>query len=272
MSNDAAIDPVCGMGVTPGDEADRVEHGGATHLFCSKQCADTFRSHPERYLSDHASGTDANDHARGSQQHRDHGGRTREGPADGIYTCPMHPEVRRIGPGDCPKCGMALEPVDAAAEEDDTELREMTRRFWIATVFTAPLLIYVMGSMLFGHPLESWIGPAAGQWGEMLLATPVVMWCAWPFFVRGVRSIRSLSPNMWTLISIGVSVAYVFSVVATVAPGLFPASLRNESGRVGVYFETAGVIVTLVLLGQVLELRARRRTGGAIREPSRPPA
>ncbi len=142
----------------------------------------------------------------------------------------------------------------------------MPRRFWIATVFTAPLLIYVMGNMLFGHPFESWIGPAVGQWAELALATPVVLWCAWPFFVRGVRSIRAVQPNMWTLISIGVAIAYVFSVIATIAPGMFPEALRDDDGRVGVYFEAAAVIVTLVLLGQVMELRARRQTGGAIRE------
>jgi Cu+-exporting ATPase len=161
---------------------------------------------------------------------------------------------------------MALEPVDATAEQDDTELRDMTRRFWIATAFTAPLLVYVMGNMLFGHPFESWISPAVSQWAELVLATPVVLWCAWPFFVRGIRSIRAVQPNMWTLISIGVAIAYVFSVVATVAPGLFPEGLQDDSGRVGVYFEAAAVIVTLVLLGQVMELRARRQTGGAIRE------
>jgi len=185
---------------------------------------------------------------------------------DAIHTCPMHPEVRQIGPGDCPKCGMALEPVDAGAEHDDSELRDMTRRFWIASVFTAPLVVYVMGNMLFGHLFASWIGPSVSQWAELALSTPVVVWCAWPFFVRGLRSIRSVQPNMWTLISIGVSIAYVFSVVATVAPGLFPEALRNDAGRVGVYFEAAAVIVTLVLLGQVMELRARRQTGGAIRE------
>jgi Cu+-exporting ATPase len=142
----------------------------------------------------------------------------------------------------------------------------MSRRFWVGAALTAPLLITVMSNMLFGHPLHRWISPAVSQWGEMALATPVVLWCAWPFFVRGVRSIRTLTPNMWTLISIGVSLAFIYSVVATVSPALFPESLRDQAGRVGAYFEAAAVIVTLVLLGQVLELRARRRTGGAIRE------
>ena len=119
----------------------------------------------------------------------------------------MHPEVRQFGHGDCPKCGMALEPVDVTAEQDDAELRDMTRRFWFATAFTAPLLLYVMGNMFFGHPFESWISPAVGQWAELALATPVVIWCAWPFFARGARSIRAVQPNMWTLISIGVALA-----------------------------------------------------------------
>ena len=259
-------DPVCGMSVTPGKEADRIEHEGTEYYFCSTSCSQKFRANPAQYAIAHEEASDETGHScchhHGHAEHR----APREGPKDAIYTCPMHPEVRQVGPGDCPKCGMALEPLDATAEQDDSELRDMTRRFWISVVFTAPLLVYSMGSMFFGHPFESVISPAASQWIELALATPVVMWCAWPFFVRGVRSIRALQPNMWTLISIGVSIAYAFSVVATVAPGLFPEALRTHSGRVGVYFEAAAVIVTLVLLGQVMELRARRQTGGAIRE------
>ena len=265
-NSEPRTDPVCGMTVTPGDEADRIEHGGAEYLFCSTGCAEKFRADPAHYVEGQEQRPRGSDHSC-----CDHHGKTprdaeRTGPKDAIYTCPMHPDVRQVGPGDCPKCGMALEPVDATAEQDDTELRDMTRRFWIATVFTAPLLVYVMGNMLFGHPVESWISPAVSQWAELVLATPVVLWCAWPFFVRGVRSIRAMQPNMWTLISIGVAIAYIFSVIATMAPGLFPEGLRDDSGRVGVYFEAAAVIVTLVLLGQVMELRARRQTGGAIRE------
>jgi len=192
------------------------------------------------------------------------------GPAprsDAIYTCPMHPDIRQVGPGDCPKCGMALEPVDATAEHDDAELRDMSRRFWIAVVLTSPLLVSVMGNMFFDNRLAEAIGHSTSQWIELVLATPVVLWCAWSFYVRGVKSVLSLSPNMWTLISIGVSIAYVYSVIATVSPGAFPESFRDGGGgRVGVYFEAAAVIVTLVLLGQVMELRARRQTGGAIRE------
>ncbi len=265
-SIDSRIDPVCGMTVAPGDEAARFEHDGTEYLFCSTSCAEKFRADPPRYLEKQDEGAHHSDHSCCDHEAKADSAARREGPTDAIYTCPMHPEVRQVGPGDCPKCGMALEPIDATAEQDDTELRDMTRRFWVATAFTAPLLVYVMGNMIFGHPFESWIGPAAGQWAELVLATPVVLWCAWPFFVRGARSIRAVQPNMWTLISIGVAIAYVFSVVATIAPGLFPEALRDDDGRVGVYFEAAAVIVTLVLLGQVMELRARRQTGGAIRE------
>ncbi len=258
-------DPVCGMDVSPSTAAAHVEHHGTEYHFCSKGCAEKFRASPDRYL-DSPQEPAAREHTCCSQKHDHSAMGAHDGPKDAIYTCPMHPEVRRVGPGDCPICGMALEPLDATAEQDDTELRDMTRRFWIATALTAPLLVYVMGNMLFGHPFHRWISPAASQWGEMALATPVVLWCAWPFFVRGVRSIRTMRPNMWTLISIGVSLSYIYSVVATLSPTLFPDSLRDDTGRVGVYFEAAAVIVTLVLLGQVMELRARRRTGGAIRE------
>jgi Cu+-exporting ATPase len=265
-SSDRKTDPVCGMTVAPGKEADRITNDGVEYLFCSKTCAEKFRANPGRYSSNAGSDGSEQDHSCCSHDPDARDPKRHDGPADGIYTCPMHPEVRQIGPGDCPKCGMALEPLDPTAEQDDTELRDMTRRFWIATALTAPLLIYVMGNMLFGHPFLRWISPAVSQWGELVLATPVVLWCAWPFFVRGVRSIRAVQPNMWTLISIGVSLAYMYSIVATIAPGLFPESLRDDAGRVGVYYEAAAVIVTLVLLGQVMELRARRRTGSAIRE------
>ncbi len=265
-------DPVCGMAVEAGKEAAREEHEGREYLFCSEGCAEKFRADPARYVAakngeegEHSCCSHGGGHG-GHKDHGGHGGARGEGAKDAIYTCPMHPEVRQVGPGDCPKCGMALEPLDASVEQDDSELRDMTRRFWVATVLTLPLLVSVMGEMFFGDPIGAWIGSGARQWIELALATPVVLWCACPFFVRGVRSIRTLSPNMWTLISIGVSIAYVFSVVATAAPGLFPESLRDESGRVGVYFEAAAVIVALVLLGQVMELRARRQTGGAIRE------
>jgi Cu+-exporting ATPase len=262
---DIQTDPVCGMKVRRGSEAAAIDHAGEEYLFCSTGCAEKFRAHPERYVGG-ATGSPEGGHSCCAHGQRERASAPARGGKGAIYTCPMHPEVRQLGPGDCPKCGMALEPVDATVEQDDSELRDMTRRFWVATAFSAPLLVYVMGNMLFGHPLHRWIGPALSQWIELALATPVVLWCAWPFFVRGARSIRAMSPNMWTLISIGVTIAYAFSVVATIAPGVFPEDLREESGRVPVYFEAAAVIVTLVLLGQVMELRARRRTGGAIRE------
>ncbi len=259
------IDPVCGMSVVPGEEAERIKHDGVTYFFCSSGCAEKFRGDKKRYASS-TNETAGADHA-SCHEHGEHSTTpSHDAPPDAMYTCPMHPEVRQVGPGDCPKCGMALEPVDATAEQDDSELKDMTRRFWVGVVFTAPLLLYVMGNMLFGHPFHRWISASVSQWAELLLATPVVLWCAWPFFVRGLRSIQTLSPNMWTLISIGVSIAYLYSVVATMAPGLFPEALRDEAGRAGVYFEAAAVIVTLVLLGQVMELRARRQTGSAIRE------
>jgi len=265
-SIDTRRDPVCGMTVTPGDESERIEHRGTEYLFCSTSCAEKFRANPARYLKGQQEPPSGSDHSCCGGHGEAAAKPSHNAAPDAIYTCPMHPEVRQVGPGDCPKCGMALEPVDATAEQDDSELKDMTRRFWVGVVFTAPLLVYVMGNMLFGHPFESWISPVVSQWAELVLATPVVLWCAWPFFVRGVRSIRAMQPNMWTLISIGVAIAFVFSVIATIAPGLFPEGLRDESGRVGVYFEAAAVIVTLVLLGQVMELRARRQTGSAIRE------
>ncbi|HHN78870.1 MAG TPA: heavy metal translocating P-type ATPase, partial [Phycisphaerales bacterium] len=257
-------DPVCGMAIDPEKAAESIEHGGATWYFCSDSCAETFRADPDRYAS--SKGDTCPDHAGGKKHGHADLDASPPPPGDLTYTCPMHPEVRQIGPGVCPKCGMALEPVDASAEQDDGELRDMTRRFWIAAALSTPLLLLVMLNMLPGHPVETIIGPVVSQWIELALATPVILWCAFPFFVRGVQSIRTMNPNMWTLISIGVSIAYVFSVVATIAPGLFPESLRNDAGRVGVYFEAAAVIVALVLLGQVLELRARRQTGGAIKE------
>ncbi len=183
-----------------------------------------------------------------------------------VYTCPMHPEVREPGPGDCPLCGMALEPETVSLEPEDTsELDDMTRRMWVGVVLSVPILFLVMGGMVPGVDMNALVPHGIRVWIELALSTPVVLWCGWPFLVRGVKSIRQRSPNMFTLIALGVSVAYVYSVVAAAAPGLFPASFRGESGQVGVYFEAAAVIVTLVLLGQVMELRARSTTNAAIR-------
>jgi len=186
------------------------------------------------------------------------------------YTCPMHPEIVRDEPGSCPICGMALEPrtVQAGSDEDNPELRDMTRRLWLAAVFTAPLLVIAMGAHLPGIEglLTSLMSARTRVWLELGLATPVCLWSAWPFYVRAVLSVRNRSLNMFTLIGLGVSVAYLYSLVAALAPGIFPASFRDESGEVGVYFEAAGVITALILVGQVLELRARSRTGAAIRK------
>jgi Cu+-exporting ATPase len=184
-----------------------------------------------------------------------------------VYTCPMHPEVRDTRASACPICGMALEPAGVVVgEEDTTELDDMTRRFWISAVLTVPLVLVAMGEMLPVQPIRELATVAWAPWLQLALATPVVLWGGWPFMVRGVQSVRTMNLNMFTLIALGVSVAYVFSVVATVAPGIFPAAFRGVGGHVGVYFEAAAVITTLVLLGQVLELKARSKTSGAIRE------
>ena len=181
------------------------------------------------------------------------------------YTCPMHPEIVRDHPGTCPICGMALEPIVASAEEDTGELDDMSRRFWVSAVLTLPLFVYAMGEMIPGHPLEHLLPVAWRQWAQLVLAAPVVLWGGWPFFVRGWNSVRTLNLNMFTLIALGVGVAFVYSVVAVAMPGIFPQAFRNTAGEVAVYFEAAAVITTLVLLGQVLELRARSQTSGAIR-------
>jgi len=231
------------------DSPHRIEHAGTTHVFCGTHCLAKFERDPDRYLAAPESKAEPEPEA-----------------APGVeYTCPMHPEVVQIGPGSCPKCGMALEPRGVApAEEDDSELRDMTRRFWTALALTAPLLVVAMGDMLPGRPISSVLSPGTRVLVELALATPVCLWAAWPFHVRAVRSVVNRSLNMFTLIGLGVSVAYVFSLVAALAPGVFPPSFREGDGSVAVYFEAAAAIVTLILLGQVLELRARSRTGAAI--------
>ncbi len=249
-------DPVCGMEVAPEAAAETIEHEGTRYLLCSTSCAEKFRADPAKYIA-----------AESGSESEPEPASDPVGPGT-IYTCPMHPEVRQVGPGVCPKCGMALEPADptaATAEDDDTELHDMTRRFWVGAILTTPLLVIVTLNMFFDNWFADRVGHALSQWIELVLATPVVLWCAGFFFVRGVQSVRTRHLNMWTLLSIGVGIAYVFSIVATLMPGIFPEKFRDEAGRVGVYFEAAAVIVTLVLLGQVMELRARRQTGGAIR-------
>ncbi len=242
------VDPVCGMQIGP-ETPYRLAHEGREILFCSAKCRDRFAADPAAYLDTRAAAA-----------------RQPEAPAGAKWTCPMHPEIVRDGPGACPICGMALEPMTPSAEEETSpELVDMTRRFWVSAALTLPVLLLSMGEMLPGRPLDGLLAPQDLTWVQLVLATPVVLYGGWPFFVRGWRSVVTWNLNMFTLIALGVSVAWVYSVVATVAPGLFPAAFRSHGGAVGVYFEAAAVIVTLVLLGQVLELRARSRTGAAIK-------
>ena len=245
----AVKDPVCGMDVVPGEAAGgSVEHAGTTCWFCSESCRGKFVADPTRYARE--APPTALKHA----------------PDDRIYTCPMHPQIRQKGPGSCPICGMALEPVTVSVEEGpDPELADMTWRFWIGLVLTVPLLAFVMSDMLPGQPLRPLIPARLSAWLQLVLAAPVVLWAGWPFFVRGWASIVNRSLNMFTLIALGTGTAYVDSVVGTVAPGVFPESFRTHGGEVGLYFEAAAVITVLVLLGQVLELRARSQTSSAIK-------
>ncbi|WP_245884276.1 heavy metal translocating P-type ATPase [Hartmannibacter diazotrophicus] len=239
-------DPVCGMAVDPATAEHRHEHEGQTHYFCSQGCHDKFVADPGKYLTPKPESPKA--------------------PKGTKYTCPMHPQIIRDEPGSCPICGMALEPMGVPAEDEgpSPELIDFTRRFWVSAALSVPLLVLTMG-MVFGLPIREWIGERYAVWIELILATPVVLWAAIPFFERAWASILNRSPNMWTLIGLGVGAAYAYSVVATLLPSIFPPSFRGEHGTVPVYFEAAAVIIALVFLGQVLELRARERTGSAIR-------
>ncbi len=242
-------DPVCGMDVDPGKAAGQKELEGEVYHFCSKNCLEKFTADPEKYL-----------HPETKTSEKE----TKEGKG-GKYTCPMHPEIIQDGPGDCPICGMDLEPLTPSAEEEENEeYKSMLRRFQVSAVLSVPLLIIAMGHLVpaFGDLLSA----RTAVWVQFALATPVVLWGGWVFFVRGWKSLVSRNLNMFTLIALGVGVSYVYSLIATFFPGIFPPSFRGEAGEVAVYFEAAAVIVTLVLLGQVMELRARSRTGAAIRE------
>jgi Cu+-exporting ATPase len=240
----SAQDPVCGMHVEPGDETASSEYGGETWFFCSKGCRTRFEADPYFYASGNAAR--AGDRARPGTQ----------------WTCPMDPEIVRDEPGSCPICGMALEPM-VPSNEPSEELSDFTRRMWLSAAAAVPLVLLTMGDM-FGLPLRDWLGERLAAYVEFALATPVVLWAAQPFFRRGWDSLRNRSPNMWTLISLGVGAAYVYSLFATFAPGVFPEDYRTGDG-VGTYYEAAVVIITLIFFGQVLELRARQRTGDAIR-------
>ena len=282
------IDPVCGMSVNPAKAAGSVTHGGKVYHFCSKRCVEKFTANPSQFLPQ---ATLSVNHSAKSQDSKDswficpmHPEVRQKGPGTcpkcGMalepevpsiqpkrteYVCPMHPEVVKPTPGNCPKCGMALEPREISPrEEPDAELADMWRRFLVSAILTLPLLIVTMLEMV-GVPIAHQFPGMSFAWIQLALATSVVVWGGWPFFVRGWQSIVNRHLNMFSLIALGTGVAFIYSVVATIAPGLFPASFRSHGGTVDLYFEAAAVIVSLVLLGQVLELRARHQTGAAIR-------
>jgi len=249
---DEVRDPVCGMSVDPAS-ARRFEHAGHDYFFCGERCRVRFREDPESFLGD------------GSSRGRDAKAEADDAPGR-RWTCPMDPEIVRDEPGSCPICGMALEPMEIGeAEEESPELAEMSRRFWLSLVLTLPVFVLAMTEMVEGNPLSARFAPRTLAWIQLVLATPVVLWGGWPFFVRGWASVRNRRLNMFTLIALGTGTAWIYSVIATWLPQIFPASFRGPDGRVAVYFEASAVIVTLVLLGQVLELRARSQTGAAIR-------
>src|SRR5581483_7423030 len=263
-------DPVCGMNVDATKAKAQFEHGGKRYYFCCPSCEQKFRFNPDEYLRPQVRNPmlvtlgAAPAQKPGSAKPSPPILSDQQEPT--AYVCPMCPEVRASKPGPCPSCGMALEPrTVTAVEEENPELRDMTRRFWTSLVLTVPLLVIAMADMLPGMPIGRVLPNGSLPWIELLLASPVVLWGGWPFFQRGWASIVNRSTNMFTLIAMGTGVAYLYSLVATVVPGIFPASFREMNGRPAVYFEAAAAIVTLVLLGQVLELRARSRTGAAIR-------
>jgi len=236
------MDPVCGMNVTD-QSFHRSEHMGRTFFFCGPKCKTKFDAAPMQYMGEPTAETIAAPAVAGT-----------------IYTCPMHPEIRQDHSGNCPKCGMTLEPlIPALEDEDNSELQDFQRRFW----WTLPLTVVVFALAMVGHRLQ-WMDMTVQSWVEFALATPIVLWAGWPFFVRGVESVMNRSPNMWTLIGLGTGAAYLYSVVATIAPGVFPDSFISM-GRVAVYFEAAAVIISLTLLGQMLELKARSQTSAAIK-------
>ena len=241
-------DPVCGMQVEPALTKPHAEHDGTTYFFCGEKCRLKFIADPKSYLAPKPTPVVPS-----------------AGPSGVTYTCPMHPEIRQPGPGNCPICGMALEPETPSGDADENpELRDMSRRFWVGLILSLPILALEMGGHFPVFDLHHYIPPAISVWVQFVLATPVVLWCGHPFFERAWASLKSRHLNMFTLIGLGVGVAYVYSLVATFLPALFPPSLKQE-GMVPVYYEAAAVITVLVLLGQVLELRARAQTGGAIR-------
>lgn len=251
-------DPVCGMDVDTATAKYKHRLGDTDYYFCSQRCLDKFKANPDDYMQPVKSHGCC---------HHDHGAPkpvAKPAAKDAIYTCPMHPEIRQVGPGTCPKCGMALEPENIADSDGaDPEMKDMTRRFWIATALSIPLLVINMGGHLWQGLHEFLMNPVSA-WVQLVLATPVVLWAGWPFFERFGQSVKHKSPNMFTLIGLGVGVAYIYSLIVTIAPQLL-AGLLGEGEAPQIYFEPAAVITALVLLGQVLELKARAQTGSAIR-------
>jgi Cu+-exporting ATPase len=292
-SEDTVRDPVCGMRVKAQSVQHRAAHRGEKFFFCSAGCAEKFNANPERYATESFLLKETPSRERRPQQASANGSapayvcpmcpavrESKPGPCPSCgmaleaetpqlkteYTCPMHPEILRAEPGSCPICGMALEPRTASAmKEENPEWRDVARRFWVSLALTAPLLAVAMADMLPGMPLERALPTGWLEWLELILATPVVLWGGWPFFTRGWASVVNRSTNMFTLIAMGTVVTYVYSLIATAAPKIFPKSFGDMNGRPAVYFEAAAAIITLVLLGQLLELRARSRTGTAIR-------
>jgi Cu+-exporting ATPase len=245
----AAHDPVCGMTVDPARAKHRAEHAGHSYFFCSAKCRDKFAAEPSRYVP---SSTEAAPRAKPGEVV--------------LWTCPMHPQIVRNEPGSCPICGMALEPMTpTAGDTANPELRDMTQRFWAGVALSVPLLAMAMAEHFDKPALDAFLSPRLAVWVQLLLGTPAVLWGGWPFFQRGWASVVRRRLNMFTLIALGTGVAYLYSLVAALAPGIFPPSFRNADGQVPLYVEAAAVIVTLVLLGQVLELRARSQTSSAIR-------
>ncbi len=240
------IDPVCGMKTTA-DPNKQVENAGVIYYFCSQKCVEKFRANPQQFLTPQVAPPSTDRAAKNA-----------------IYTCPMHPQIQQAGPGTCPICGMALEPMDATAQADDSELKEMTRRFWVSLALSLPLLFITMSEFIPGLNLHHRIGLNTFNWLQAILATPVVLWGGWPFFVRGWASFRTWNLNMFSLISLGTGAAFVFSIFALLFPEILPDTFKMN-GMAPLYFEAAAVIVTLVLMGQVLELRARSRTNDAIK-------
>jgi P-type Cu+ transporter len=248
----AVHDPVCGMTVDPARAKHRAEYAGHSYFFCSAKCREKFDAGPAHYAPSPRGGAS--------------GAATFTNAGDVLWTCPMHPQIVRNGPGNCPICGMALEPMTpTAGDTANPELRDMTRRFWAGVALSVPLLAMAMAEHFDKPALDALLSPRLAVWVQLILGTPAVLWGGWPFFRRGWASIVNRRLNMFTLIALGTGVAYLYSLAAALAPGIFPASFRDPDGQVPLYFEAAAVIVTLVLLGQVLELRARSQTSSAIR-------